>query len=124
VAVVAGSVGLEAAMLGKPVITFGDCPFNLLPMVRRCEDSRKLQTTIREMMERAGDDEAALESYVSAVYETSESVSLYSVLLNKKNVHTEGNVTDYQEEVDKLGVFLQSLLAEKPTRPADGAAAW
>jgi hypothetical protein len=124
VAVVTGSVGLEAAMLGKPVITFGDCPFNLLPMVRRCEDPRKLQTTIREMMERAGDDEAALESYVSAVYETSESVSLYSVLLNKKNVHTEGRVTGYQEEVDKLGAFLQSLLAEKPTRPADGAAAW
>lgn len=124
VAVVTGSVGLEAAMLGKPVITFGDCPFNLLPMVKRCEDPRKLQTIIREMMERAGDDEVALESYVSAVYETSESVSLYSVLLNKKNVHTEGRVTGYQEEVDKLGAFLQSLMAEKTAQPVDGAAAW
>ena len=124
VSVVTGSVGLEAAMLGKPVLTFGDCPFNLLPMVRRCEDPRRLQSIIREMLERTVDDEAALESYVSAVYETSESVSLYSVLLNKKNVHTERGVTGYRDEVDKLSAFLHSLLAESPSQQTDGAAAW
>ncbi len=124
VAVVTGSVGLEAAMLGKPVLTFGDCPFNLLPMVRRCEDPRRLQSIIRDLLERTGDDESVLESYVSAVYETSESVSLYSVLLNKKNVHTERGVTGYREEVDNLSAFLHSLLAENPPKQVDRAAAW
>ena len=31
VSVITGSIALEAAILGKPVITFGDCPYNLLP---------------------------------------------------------------------------------------------
>ena len=42
------AIALEAAILGKPVITFGDCPYNLLPdtAVRRVKDLRKLHSTI------------------------------------------------------------------------------
>jgi hypothetical protein len=78
VAVVTGSVALEAAMLGKPVITFGDCPYNLLPrgMVRRCDDPRRLQSIIREVLAQHAPDDAALDAYVAAVLETSASVNL------------------------------------------------
>lgn len=124
VAVVTGSVGLEAAMLGKPVITFGDCPFNLLPMVRRCEDPRRLQSLIREMIEHYGDHEESLQSYVSAVLETSESVSLYSVLLNKKNVHADRVGVAYQDEVDKLSRFLLEVQKQELPKQSAMAAAW
>lgn len=114
VAVVTGSVALEAAMLNKPVITFGDCPYNLLPdnMVRRCADPRHLQTLIRDAIADHQVDEIALLAFVTAVFESSASVNLYSVLLGKSNVHAERNAA-YAEEIDNLAEHLVSLLGTK-----------
>lgn len=120
VTVVTGSVALEAAMLGKPVITFGDCPYNLLPdsMVRRCADPRNLQTLVRDAISGARTDEGALRDYVAAVFETSASVNLYSVLLGKSNVHTERSAA-YPEEIGKLGEHLLAQLARPPAPEPD-----
>jgi hypothetical protein len=114
VAVVTGSVALEAAMLDKPVITFGDCPYNLLPeaMVRRCADPRNLQTLIKNAITDYRVDEKALLAYVTAVFATSVSANLYSVLLGKKNVHKERNAA-YEEEIEKLALHLGQIV-EKP----------
>lgn len=119
VAVVTGSVALEAAMLGKPVITFGDCPYNLLPdtMVRRCTDPRHLQTLIHDAIVDHQSDEAALLVYVTAVFESSVSINLYSVLLGKANVHAERNAA-YIEEIEKLTEHLVTLFAVKVGAPA------
>jgi hypothetical protein len=127
VAVVTGSVALEAAMLGKPVVTFGDCPYNLLPpsMVRRCDDPRRLQVIVREALQHHANDEASLQAYVSAVFDTSASINLYSVLLAKKNVHTERSAS-YDEEIGKLADHMIARLEQPPVQvdahPA--AAAW
>ena len=109
--VITGSTALEAAILGKPVITFGDCPYNALPvtMVRRCADLRRLPQTIREMLENYRMDERALEAYLAAVMETSTSANLYSVLLGKRNVHTE-RAADYDREISGLADYLVGLL--------------
>lgn len=114
VAVVTGSVALEAAMLGKPVITFGDCPYNLLPdsMVRRCADPRHLQVLVQQAIVQNKTDEDALVAYVAAVFETSASVNLYSVLLGKANVHTERN-SDYAEEIHKLVKHMMIMLGDE-----------
>lgn len=125
VAVVTGSVALEAAMLGKPVITFGDCPYNLLPasMVRRCDDPRRLQSIVRESLRGTAGDDRALEAYVAAVYDTSASINLYSVLLGKKNVHME-RAGAYAEEIDKLAGYVRQVLTAPAPASAPGAAAW
>ncbi len=114
VTVITGSIALEAAILGKPVITFGDCPYNLLPssMVKRCEDPRHMQITIRDAIDLYKNDEKALLSYVEAVFATSASVSLYSVLLQKKNVHVESSAS-FEVEIGKLSDYLISLLDVK-----------
>jgi hypothetical protein len=107
VIVITGSVALEAAILGKPVITFGDCPYNLLPtnMVRRCVDIRHLQILIKDMISDYKNNNNALLAYVAAVFETSVGVNLYSVLLGKLNVYKE-NSEDYIEEIEKLADYL------------------
>ncbi|HJP61782.1 MAG TPA: hypothetical protein VJ865_17390, partial [Gemmatimonadaceae bacterium] len=112
VAVITGSVALEAAMLGKPVLTFGDCPYNLLPdtMVRRVADIRHLPATIAQLLATYRLDEQALESYVAAVFDTSASVNLYSVLLKKKKVHTDRSST-YDEEIQRLAAYLMKCLS-------------
>jgi CDP-glycerol glycerophosphotransferase (TagB/SpsB family) len=125
VAVVTGSVALEAAMLNKPVITFGDCPYNLLPdtMVRRCADPRRLQVMIREVLGQHKADEEALLAYVTAVFDTSVSANLYSVLLGKANVHTERSAA-YAEEIEKLAEHLSALCRAPSIDAAQGSAAW
>lgn len=127
VAVVTGSVALEAAMLDKPVITFGDCPYNLLPdtMVHRCADPRHLQTAIYDTIADHQSDETALLAYVTAVFESSASVNLYSVLLGKSNVHAERNAV-YAEEIENLTEHLVGLLADQAGKAAahPDAARW
>ena len=127
VAVVTGSVALEAAILGKPVVTFGDCPYNLLPdtMVRRVADLRHLPSAICSLLEHYRLDEQALESYVAAVFETSASVNLYSVLLKKQKVHADRS-SSYGEEITRLGEYAMKCI-NGPTRIAersDKAAEW
>ena len=114
VTVITGSVALEAAMLGKPVITFGDCPYNLLPdtMVRRCVDPRQLQTLLKDAMAEHKSDDAAILAYVAAVFESSVSVNLYSILLGKTNVYTERNAL-YADEIDKLAEHIMLLLDKR-----------
>lgn len=126
VAVVTGSVALEAAMLGKPVITFGDCPYNLLPdtMVRRCRDPRQLQMLLRDAIREHESDEQALFAYVAAVFETSASVNLYSALLGKANVHAERSAA-YSEEIEKLATHLKTIIgAPQPADAVREAAEW
>lgn len=127
VAVVTGSVALEAAILGKPVITFGDCPYNALPpaLVQRCKDLRELPQLARGMVEGYAADDAALEAYLAAVYATSESVNLYSVLLEKPGVHQE-RPGDFAAEVRKLADYILRGWrgASASPAPQSEAAAW
>jgi hypothetical protein len=127
VAVVTGSIALEAAILGKPVITFGECPYNALPetMVRRCKDLRHLPDLLHSMLEQYRNDEAALEAYLAAVYATSESVNLYSVLLEKKGVHQE-RTGDFAAEARKLADYALRTWRGRAGSPIveAGAAAW
>ncbi len=129
VGVITGSVALEAAMLGKPVLTFGDCPYNLLPptMVRRIADPRELPQLIRATLDSRPGDDTALERYVAAVMDTSVSLNLYSVLLGKKNVYVE-RASEYEQEIGKLANYLRPLLppAARPAQQpgAVGAALW
>jgi hypothetical protein len=125
VAVVTGSIALEAAMLGKPVITFGDCPYNLLPetMIQRSTDIRHIQILIRNMLDTYLTDDLALEAYVSAVFDTSCGVNLYSVLLGKKNVHVESEGA-YGSEIQKMADHVAGIINNSTDTAVQGAAIW
>jgi hypothetical protein len=112
-------------MLGKPVITFGDCPYNLLPdtMVIRCIDPRNLQEVIKNAINNYKVDDDALLAYVAAVFQTSVSVNLYSVLLGKNNVYAEKTGL-YSEEIKKLLGHLEVLLKQSSSTILPGSAAW
>ncbi|MDD3289235.1 MAG: hypothetical protein PHX43_09600 [Alphaproteobacteria bacterium] len=113
VAVVTGSVALEAAIIGRPVITFGDCPYNALPenMVKRCSDPRKLPQIIREILSGYSSNDKALEAYVAATFEITESVNLYSVLLKKNSVHKD-RAGDFDSEIDRLANYAIKYLGK------------
>lgn len=111
VAVITGSVALEAVILQKPAITFGDCPFNALPptMVRRCADLRALPAVVASLLDEHKHDEAALAAYVATVFEMSASINLYSVLLEKKGVYAERRAV-FADEIGKLADYAHACL--------------
>ncbi|WP_320045033.1 hypothetical protein [uncultured Desulfobacter sp.] len=87
VAVITGSIGLEAVIIGCPVLTFGEVAYNLLPdtMVGKVEALKYLGEKIRSLLENYEYNHGALIRYLSALIETSAPVDMYSILLNKKN---------------------------------------
>lgn len=113
VAVITGSIALEAAIVGKPVITFGDCPYNLLPntKVTRVKDIRNLIQTINDSMRNYKYDEKSLIAYIAANYEISESINLYSSLLKKQNVHQERE-DEYFQEIENLANYAVNKLLD------------
>ena len=121
IAVITGSVALEGVILRKPALTFGDCPFNALPptMVRRCADLREMPSLIATLLADHQHDEAALAAYVAAVFDMSESVNLYSVLLGKQSVHAERQGT-HAEEIRELADYALACMRtiSTPVEPA------
>lgn len=129
VATITGSTALEAAILRKPVVTFGDCPYNALPdtMVRRVDDMRALVRIVRELLARYSCDDDALTIFLAAAMSLSESVHFYSTLLGKQGVHTERQ-SAFVEEVRKLAAytlrFYREIAAPLATAEVRSGATW
>lgn len=92
VAVISGSTGFEAAVLGKPVIVFGLPTYGNLPrnMVRQITSLHELGNEIRDLLAGFHTEEAVLERFVAGHIAGAVPVDLYSVLLAKPGRHSEG----------------------------------
>lgn len=92
VAVISGSTGLEAAICGRPVITFGTPVYNALHgnMIRHVTDLNRLGWEIRDLLDNHQHDEPALQDYIAATVIGSVPVDLYTVLLGKPGRMREG----------------------------------
>lgn len=51
VAVIAGTAGLEASLIGKPVVMFGDCPWDYAPTVHKVGRLQELPALLRRAAE-------------------------------------------------------------------------
>lgn len=127
VAVVSGTIGFEAAAVGKPVLTFGPVPYNALgaPLVRRVVDLNELGTQVRAALDGYSSDVEALERYVGAVLEGSVPVDLYSNILRKRGrTATDAPPAELEARRDRdlrrLGEYFADRIAEVSSRPVDG----
>ncbi len=68
VTAITGTVGWEACLLQKPVITFGEVFYNALPLVRRARSLDDLPALIREQMEKPKINESELLNFVAAAF--------------------------------------------------------
>lgn len=113
VAVISGSVALEALILRKPVITLGRAPFNFLPstMLRHVKDLEGLSSEVAGLLEGHRHDELALQCYLAAVMENSVPVDLYSLLLGRAGAYSERDRgtdagTERQRQIELLAAYL------------------
>jgi hypothetical protein len=125
VTVLTSSVALEAAILGKPVVSLGYGPFNMLPdcMVRRAADLQKLPQTIAAALAEASSDERAIEAYVATVMELSVGVNLYTTLLGRSGAHADRS-TDFTTDIGALADFVLRRAAMADPAPDEESAPW
>lgn len=118
--IISGSVGLEAAIMKKPVIHLGNLPFCMLPdnMVRHVKDLDNLSWEVHNIIKNHTHDENALISYISAVMTSSVPVDFYSVLLGRKGVYNPDvdsgkNELEYHKQIEKLSSYLIGQIEER-----------
>jgi len=66
-----GTVGWEAILFKKPVVTFGDVFYNVLPAAKKCAAIDDLPFLIKDQLERFTHDEHALINFLTAVFKES-----------------------------------------------------
>ncbi|MDQ3070955.1 MAG: hypothetical protein M3R55_14660 [Acidobacteriota bacterium] len=111
VATVAGSIGLEALFQGRPVLTFGLTPYQILPptMTRRVIDPDSTASTLRALLDEFHVDDGALLAYVAATMAESAGVNLYSGLLGRAEVYRPPS--DGTTGADPFDTELQKLVS-------------
>ena len=104
ITVIAGSIGLEALMLKRPVIILGRTPFNFIPesMIRRVDNPDLLGFEIRNLLDNYEYNEHAMLSYIAAVITNSVHVDYYSILLGRTGAYRDGPILDkYNFEIER-----------------------
>jgi len=112
---IAGSVGWEAVLNKKPVITLGNTPYEFLPdnMVIKLSDVTKLPIIIETMLNNYKFDKQAVIKYIIACLEQSISLQYYSVLLSRLNVFSASNtISDWDSEIQKLTKYTMNSLTK------------
>jgi hypothetical protein len=125
VSILSSSVGLEAAIIRKPVLVFGRCAFELLPatMVRVVGNLRDLTEDIQWLLVNHKHNEAALEAYIAAIFDCTVGVNFYSSLLGRSGVHAD-NVSTFEGDIAELANFcIREQGAPQPRTP-EFVAAW
>jgi len=79
ISVITSSVGWEAILLQKPIITFGDVFFNSLSSVKKCENIERLPYLVKEQLENFQHDERELENFIGIILQESSAVGLTEI---------------------------------------------
>ncbi len=74
---ITGSTAWDAALLGKPVISFGHWFYNALSFVKYCAEIERLPDLVKRQLEDFRYDEQELLAMVAAIFEESATVDLY-----------------------------------------------
>lgn len=93
-----GTVGWEALLLKKPVITFGEIFYNALSGVRQCKDMYDLPQLIREQLESFEHNEKELVEFIAKIYHESVSLDLVDLWERERGVY----VKERREEMMPL----------------------
>ncbi|MCP5463731.1 MAG: hypothetical protein H7A33_01770 [Deltaproteobacteria bacterium] len=119
VAVITGTIGFEAAIHGKPVMVFGNAPYQILPksMVYEIDSLNSLAVDYQKLLEQHQYDEESLIRFICSNISEAVAVDLYSVLLNKggrfsENQDGKSEKERYEEGYRNLAQALKKLCCE------------
>lgn len=111
VAVLSSSVGFEAAILKKPVITFGHTYLNLLPenMVKNINNIKSIYTEIVNLENNYNYNNDEITKLINALISNSINIDFYSVLL-KRNLYYNLSKSSKEKYQNDLNKFLSKII--------------
>lgn len=117
VIVISGTIGLEAAIIGIPLLILGFPKYHALPepMTKKCYDLYKLPRAIKSLLEEYQYDEIKIQKFIAALIEGSINIDFYSVLLNKSDRYSgeRENMSleeKKQEDINKLAGYCKNRI--------------
>ena len=114
-AVVFGTIGLEAVLKNIPVITFCKTPYGSFPetMVRYVVNISTLSETIRDLLDNYRYDEWAVFCYIAAHIESSIKVNLFTDLLGKGGRERTDKTSSLAEQYKRLATYTLERISEE-----------
>ena len=88
------TVGWEALLLKKPVITFGEIFYNPLSGAKRCTDIASLPTLVSEQLTQSTHDEDELVRFVGRIYHVSVPLDLINLWERERSAHVKERRTE------------------------------
>lgn len=107
---ITGTVGWEAALLKKPIITFGDIFFNNLSIVKKCRAVEDLPYIIKQQLENFKYDEKEVVDMISAILEDAVGFD-HGYLWEKGDYEQIKNDSNFPKFVDALAKKIGQLTA-------------
>lgn len=118
--VISSTIGLESAIIGKPLVILGNPKYLSLPktMFIHSLNMFNLAQDINYIINNYKYDEVSLKRFIASIIEGSIDIDLYSVLLEKKDRFSEGrtNKTMYEkrkEDYEKLAMYSAKRIKEE-----------
>ena len=120
VALVYGTIGLEAIIKEKPLLIFGEVPYGVFPpnMVRLNEKPWRLGRDIRRLLDDYRYDETQVLAYVAAHIRSSIKVNLFTGLLAKSGRHSGASDKSLTEQYADLAEYTRQRVKEEIARRA------
>ncbi|MEK7170553.1 MAG: hypothetical protein AAB767_04665 [Patescibacteria group bacterium] len=106
-----GTSGWEAVLMQKPVITFGDTFYNMLPTVRKCTTVTDLPNLIKEQLGQFRPDESSLRNLIAALFKEGAPLDLVQLWLKEGSTEMGKKKREVTPFVDYLAKKLNLNLA-------------
>jgi len=118
VALVYGTIGLEAIIKRKPVLVLARAPYSDFPatMVRYVDGFPSMSKVIRSLLKNYHHDESCLEAFIGAHIRTSIRINLFTQLLGKSGRKQGEFGRSLNEQYDRLAAYAKSRIAEEQQR--------
>lgn len=104
-----GTSGWEGMLLKKPVITFGDVFYNVLPMAKKVGDIHELPRLVSEQLQEYRHDEEKLTAYLTAIYAESADFNLIQMW----DIERGRDLETHQEETERMAELIARKLREQ-----------
>jgi hypothetical protein len=121
VALVFGTIGLEAIIKRKPIVVFCRTPYAVFPrnMVRYVDNLWELGAEIRDLLASYEYQEPQVEAFLAAHIRTGIRLNLYTGLLGKGGRETVSMDNTMEQQYAELARYTRRRIAEEQAPPAD-----
>lgn len=113
VVTISGFVGIEALVVGKPLLILGEVTYDVLPktMIRKIHNFDDFAPELKDLLQNFKRDDSVLQAFVAACMSESVNINLYSDLL-KKGSRVSFGKDSFDEQIRRVAEYFKKRYRE------------